>query len=163
MGYSHPTLNPTGAVAVRRALTQPALHEVTMEAVVAPGNMKRAWRRVKSNQGAPGVDGMPIEDFPAYAREHWPTIRQSLLVGRYQPQPVRRGMIPKPGGGERRLGIPCVVDRVIQQALAQVMTPVFDPGVLRVELRLPTQTLRTWRAPSGTGPHRGWVSRGRRS
>ena len=71
---------------------------------------------------------MRIEDFPAYAREHWPAIRQSLSDGRYQPQPVRRVRIPKPGGGERALGIPTVVDRVIQQAIAQVMTPIFDPG-----------------------------------
>jgi RNA-directed DNA polymerase len=98
-----------------------------MQAVVAPENMRRAWARVKSNKGAPGIDGMPIEDFPAYARTHWPTIRQALLDGRYCPQPVRRVMIPKPDGGERALGIPTVIDRLIQQAIAQVMTPIFDP------------------------------------
>jgi RNA-directed DNA polymerase len=98
-----------------------------MQAVVAPANMRRAWAQVKSNQGAPGIDGMPIEDFPAFARTHWPTIRQALLDGRYRPQPVRRVSIPKPGGGERALGIPNVVDRLIQQAIAQVMTPIFDP------------------------------------
>jgi RNA-directed DNA polymerase len=99
-----------------------------MEAVVASENLHRAWRRVKANKGAPGCDGMPIEDFPAYARSHWPTIRQALLDGTYCPQPVRRVTIPKPGGGERALGIPSVVDRVIQQAIAQVITPIFDPG-----------------------------------
>ena len=98
-----------------------------MEAVLSPANMKRAWARVKSNRGAPGIDGMRIEDFPAYAREHWPAIRQAISDGRYQPQAVRRVMIPKPGGGERALGIPSVVDRVIQQAIAQVMTLIFDP------------------------------------
>jgi RNA-directed DNA polymerase len=98
-----------------------------MEAVLSPANMKRAWARVKSNRGAPGIDGMRIEDFPAYAREHWPAIRQAISDGRYQPQAVRRVMIPKPGGGERALGIPSVVDRVVQQAIAQVMTPIFDP------------------------------------
>jgi len=103
------------------------LHEDLMEAVLSPANMKRAWARVKSNRGAPGIDGMRIEDFPAYAREHWPAIRQAISDGRYQPQAVRRVMIPKPGGGERALGIPSVVDRVIQQAIAQVMTPIFDP------------------------------------
>jgi len=99
-----------------------------MEAVVAPGNMRRAWARVKANKGAPGIDGMPIEDFPAFARAHWSAIRQCLIDGTYRPQPVRRVMIPKPGGGERALGIPNVVDRVIQQAIAQVLTPIFDPG-----------------------------------
>jgi RNA-directed DNA polymerase len=98
-----------------------------MDAVLAPANMQRAWRRVKSNRGAPGIDGMRIDDFPAYAREHWPAIRQSLSEGRYQPQPVRRVTIPKPGGGERALGIPIIVDRVIQQAIAQTLTPIFDP------------------------------------
>jgi RNA-directed DNA polymerase len=103
------------------------LHEDLMEAVLSPANMKRAWARVKSKRGAPGIDGMRIEDFPAYAREHWPAIRQAISDGRYQPQAVRRVMIPKPGGGERALGIPSVVDRVIQQAIAQVMTLIFDP------------------------------------
>lgn len=98
-----------------------------MEAVVAPANMRRAWAKVKSNKGAPGSDGMRIEEFAEFARVHWPTIRQALRDGTYRPQPVRRVMIPKPGGGERALGIPNVVDRVIQQAIAQVMTPIFDP------------------------------------
>ena len=70
---------------------------------------------------------MRIDDFPAYACEHWPAIRQSLSEGRYQPQPVRRVTIPKSGGGERALGIPNIVDRVIQQAIAQTLTPIFDP------------------------------------
>jgi RNA-directed DNA polymerase len=126
--HSQPALNPNGGAESRRGPTQPALLIDTMEAVVAQGNMKQAWQRVKSNHGAPGSDGMPIEDFPEYARKHWPAIRQSLLAGHYQPQPVRRVAIPKPDGGERLLGIPTVVDRVIQQALSQVMTPIFDPG-----------------------------------
>jgi RNA-directed DNA polymerase len=121
------TTNPTGGAEARRRTTQPALHDQLMEAVLSPANLKRAWRRVKANRGAPGIDGLRIEDFPAYAREHWPAIRQTLREGRYQPQPVRRVTIPKPGGGERALGIPTVVDRVIQQAIAQVMTPIFDP------------------------------------
>lgn len=127
MSDSRSTMNPPGGVESRHGFTQPALHVDLMEAVVAPANMRRAWARVKSNQGAPGIDGMPIEDFPGFARLHWPTIRHALLDGSYCPQPVRRVSIPKPGGGERALGIPNVVDRVIQQAIAQVMTPIFDP------------------------------------
>ncbi len=127
MNHSNPTMNPTGEAGDRRGLTQPALHEGLMEAVLSPANLHRAWHRVKSNRGAPGIDGLRIEDFPAHARSHWLAIRQSLSDGRYHPQPVRRVSIPKPGGGERALGIPTVVDRVIQQAIAQVMTPLFDP------------------------------------
>jgi RNA-directed DNA polymerase len=120
-------MNPTGGAEDRRRATQPALHDHLMEAVLSPANLHRAWRRVKSNRGAPGIDGLRIEDFPVYARAHWPAIRQSLSDGSYTPQPVRRVTIPKPDGGERALGIPTVVDRVIQQAIAQVMTPIFDP------------------------------------
>jgi RNA-directed DNA polymerase len=121
-------LNPTGGDALRRGATQPALHDDLMARVVDRANLQRAWKRVKANRGAPGSDGMPIEDFAAFARSHWTTIREALCDGTYQPQPVRRVTIPKPGGGERLLGIPTVVDRVIQQAIAQVMGPLFDPG-----------------------------------
>jgi RNA-directed DNA polymerase len=107
---------------------QPALHDQLMERIVAPDNMRRAWRRVKANKGKPGSDGMSLEVFPAFAREHWATIRQQLLEGSYRPQPVRRVMIPKRGGGERALGIPDVLDRLIQQAIAQILGPIFDPG-----------------------------------
>jgi RNA-directed DNA polymerase len=124
---SHSTTNPTGGAEARRGGTQPALHVDLMEQVVAPENMRRAWRQVKANKGASGIDGMRIEDFPGYAREHWSTIRRRLLDGSYRPQPVRRVSIPKPGGGERLLGIPTVIDRLIQQAIAQAMTPIFDP------------------------------------
>jgi RNA-directed DNA polymerase len=126
--HSQPSLNPTGGDALRRGTTQPALHDDLMARVVDRANLQRAWKRVKANQGAPGIDGMPIEDFTAFARLHWAAIRQALCDGTYQPQPVRRVSIPKPGGGERLLGIPTVVDRVIQQAIAQVMGPLFDPG-----------------------------------
>lgn len=127
MTDSTTTMNPTGGAEDRRRIAQPALHEDLMEAVLSPTNLHRAWRRVKSNRGAPGIDGLCIEDFPTYAREQWPAIRQHLTDGRYTPQPVRRVTIPKPDGGERALGIPTVTDRVIQQAIAQVMTPIFDP------------------------------------
>jgi RNA-directed DNA polymerase len=120
-------MKPSGGAEARRRDTQPALHVVLMEQVVASENLQRAWRQVKANKGAPGIDGMAIEDFPAFAREHWSTIRAQLIDGSYRPQPVRRVLIPKPGGGERGLGIPSVVDRLIQQAIGQVLTPIFDP------------------------------------
>jgi RNA-directed DNA polymerase len=99
-----------------------------MEQVLASENLRKAWHQVKANHGAPGVDGMTIEDFPAFAREHWPSIRQALREETYQPSPVRRTEIPKRHGqGKRLLGIPTIVDRVIQQAIAQVLGPIFDP------------------------------------
>ena len=128
MSDSASTMNPSGGVDVRRGVTQPALHDDVMERVLDRANLRRAWKRVKANRGAPGIDGMRIEDFAEFARSHWAEIRQQLSNGCYQPQPVRRVSIPKPGGGERLLGIPTVVDRVIQQAIAQVLTPIFDPG-----------------------------------
>ena len=108
MSHSVSTSNPTGGVVDRRDLTQPALHDELMGRIVEPANMRGAWKRVKANQGAPGIDGMTLKDFPAFARLHWPSIRQALLDGSYQPQPVRRVAIPKPHGGERLLGIPIV-------------------------------------------------------
>jgi len=114
---------------LRRDAMQPALHDDLMERVLDSANLRRAWKRVKANKGAPGVDGMHIADFAEFARSSWPEIRQALCDGSYRPQPVRRVSIPKPnGGGERLLGIPTIVDRVIQQAIAQVLTPIFDPG-----------------------------------
>ena len=98
-----------------------------MQAVLAPDNLRRAWKRVKSNKGAPGIDRISIDDFTAHAKAHWPAIRRHLEAGDYQPAAVRRVTIPKAGGGERLLGIPTVTDRVIQQAIAQVLTPIFDP------------------------------------
>jgi RNA-directed DNA polymerase len=89
--------------------------------------MLKAWKRVKANKGAPGIDKTSIEDFPEYARNNWESIRESLLAGTYQPSPVRRVEIPKATGGTRPLGIPTVLDRLIQQAIYQVLMPIFDP------------------------------------
>lgn len=89
--------------------------------------MLLAYKRVKENRGAPGIDGITTEDFPKYLKTHWPQIRKKLLQGGYKPQPVRRVPIPKPDGGIRELGIPTTTDRLIQQAILQVLTPVFDP------------------------------------
>ena len=99
-----------------------------MEQVLASENLHAAWRRVKANAGAPGIDGMTVEAFPAFAREHWPRIRSALMSGTYRPAAVRRVFIPKPDGSQRPLGVPTVLDRVIQQALAQVLTPLFESG-----------------------------------
>lgn len=99
-----------------------------MEEVLRRENLIQAHKRVVRNGGAPGVDGMTVDELMPYCREHWARIREELLEGTYIPQPVRRVEIPKPGGkGRRMLGIPTVLDRLIQQALHQVLTPIFDP------------------------------------
>ena len=90
--------------------------------------MQRAWRRVKANRGTAGVDGLDIDQTARQLKTEWPRIREALLQGTYRPSPVRRVMIPKPGGGQRELGIPTVTDRLIQQALLQVLQPMIDPG-----------------------------------
>lgn len=111
---------------------QPALNlsheDALMELIVSPRNLQAAWRQVKGNRGAPGPDGMTTDEFEDWAHANWDTVRQQLLEGTYQPPPVRRKTIPKPGGkGDRLLGIPNVLDRLIQQAIVQVLTPIFDP------------------------------------
>lgn len=98
-----------------------------MEQVVAADNMRRALKRVRANKGSPGVDGMTVQQLPTFLKEAWPGIRQALLDGTYQPQPVKRVDIPKPDGGKRQLGIPTVVDRLIQQAILQILEPHYDP------------------------------------
>lgn len=100
----------------------------TMEAVVERANMRAALQRVQANNGAPGPDGMRARDeFTEYLKQHWPAIREQLCAGTYLPQPVRRVEIPKPDGGKRELGIPSVIDRLIQQAILQVLQPLWDP------------------------------------
>jgi group II intron reverse transcriptase/maturase len=97
------------------------------EQFLARENLVRALRRVEQNAGAPGVDGITTEQLGPWLKEHWPTVRGQLDAGTYRPQPVRRVTIPKPAGGARLLGVPTALDRLIQQALLQVLTPVFDP------------------------------------
>jgi len=92
-----------------------------MEKALERPNLMRALKRVRKNRGSPGIDGMTVDELPDWLREHWPRVREELLAGTYQPQPVRRATIPKPGGGERELGIPSALDRLIQQALLQVL------------------------------------------
>jgi RNA-directed DNA polymerase len=99
-----------------------------MEAVVGRENMRAAYDQVVGNKGSAGIDEMTVQDLKPYLQEQWPRIKEELLRGEYQPKPVRRVDIPKPGGkGTRMLGIPCVLDRLIQQALHQVLQPFFDP------------------------------------
>jgi RNA-directed DNA polymerase len=99
-----------------------------LSAVLDRPNMLRAYARVLRNKGAPGVDAMEVTELGDYLKAHWSRHRQELLEGTYRPQPVRKVEIPKPGGGKRPLGIPTVLDRLIQQALHQVLSPVFEPG-----------------------------------
>src|ERR1700680_1066457 len=111
----------------KSAPESPAATEQLKEEVCDRENLQRAWKRVRRNKGSPGVDGMTIDDARDYLREHWPSIRSQLLEGTHQPQPVKRVEIPKPDGGVRKLGVPCVVDRLIQQALLQVLQKRWDP------------------------------------
>ncbi|MBX3421617.1 MAG: group II intron reverse transcriptase/maturase [Pirellulaceae bacterium] len=118
--------------AATASLEKPALSLFPMsliEALVEPSNIETAWKNVKANREAPGPDGITIAEFPEWFRPRWETIRQQLLDGTYRPQAVRRVAIDKPdGSGQRLLGIPNVVERLIQQAIVQVLTPIFDPS-----------------------------------
>ena len=133
LGTGQGERNPpsTAAEAASVTVERENAHEEPMElmsAVVDRPNMLRAYARVCRNKGAAGVDGMEVADLGDYLKAHWVEHRKELLEGTYQPQPVRKVEIPKPGGGERQLGIPTVLDRLIQQALHQVLSPVFEPG-----------------------------------
>jgi RNA-directed DNA polymerase len=110
----------------KRMNESPANYEQLMEVVCERENCLQALKRVKSNKGSPGIDGMTVEALPAYLLEHWPTIRKQLLDGSYKPHPVKRVEIPKPDGGVRKLGIPTVLDRMVQQAVMQVLQGRWD-------------------------------------
>src|SRR5262245_5921191 len=116
----------TEARVAKTCLERPAVAGSSMEAVVERENLKQALAQVKRNKGAAGIDGLSVDDLPAYLKEHWPTIRAQLLEGTYKPQPVRRVEIPKASGGMRPLGIPTVLDRFIQQAVMQVLQADWD-------------------------------------
>ncbi len=115
----------TESFAAKREAESPA-REQLMEAVCGRQNCRQALARVKRNKGSAGMDGMTVERLPAYLKQHWPTIREQLLRGTYKPQPVKRVEIPKPDGGMRKLGIPTVLDRFIQQAVMQVLQGRWD-------------------------------------
>src|SRR5262249_3725171 len=106
---------------------RPAVTNPLMEAVCERENLKKALRRVKANKGSPGGDGMTVEQLPDYLRAHWLQHRDELLRGTYTPSPVRRVELPKPDGGVRKLGVPTALDRFVQQAVLQVLQPIFDP------------------------------------
>lgn len=123
------TRTPPGDDVTQRSNTKPVFSDDLFERVLQRDNLSVAWKRVRANKGAAGIDGMTVEEFPAWARSgNWIRVTTELATGRYKPSPVRRVEIDKPDGGSRQLGIPTVTDRVIQQAVAQVLTPIFDPG-----------------------------------
>jgi RNA-directed DNA polymerase len=124
---SHDTKNPNGGVNMGHVMESSDPDGHLLERILSRENLQRAWKRVKANKGAPGIDKMSIEEFLEFAREQWDDTRESLLAGTYQPSPVRRVEIPKSTGGTRPLGIPTVLDRLIQQAMSQVLGPIFDP------------------------------------
>jgi RNA-directed DNA polymerase len=121
------SLLPSGFASIEHDIITPTLHDNLFEQVLAPTNLDLAWQRVKANKGSAGVDGMSIDDFPKYAQANWDAIKAQLINGTYRPQPALRVEIPKPDGGKRLLGIPTIIDRIIQQAIHQVLNPIFDP------------------------------------
>jgi len=116
----------TETLTAKRGTESPAIDEQWIEEVCERENCKQALKRVKANKGSPGVDRMTVQQLPEYLKEHWPAIREQLLSGTYKPQPVKRVEIPKPDGGVRKLGIPTVLDRFIQQAVMQVLQRKWD-------------------------------------
>ena len=122
------TRTPSGDGVTQRVDMKPAFSEDLLGHVLQPENLQAAWKRVRANKGAAGIDGMTVDAFPTWVKDgHWKEVVGELKTGLYHPFPVRRVEIDKPDGGKRQLGIPTVTDRVIQQAIAQVLTPIFDP------------------------------------
>ncbi len=126
---SHNTKNSNEGVNMRRVIESPDPNDRLLERILSRENMQQAWKRVKANKGAHGIDNISIGEFPDFARDNWNIIRESLSDGSYQPLPVKRVEIPKQSGGTRPLGIPTVTDRLIQQAISQVFVPIFGLGV----------------------------------
>jgi len=123
---SNDLVEGTESLAAKRGTESPAIGEQLMEEVYERENCKQALKRVKANKGSPGVDRMTVQQLPEYLKEHWPAIREQLQRGTYKPQPVKRVEIPKPDGGVRKLGIPTVLDRFIQQTVMQVLQRKWD-------------------------------------
>jgi len=116
----------TESLAGKRGTESPAIGEQLMEEVCERDNCKQALARVRANKGSAGVDGMTVQQLPEHLKQHWPAIREQLLSGTWKPQPVKRVEIPKPDGGVRKLGIPTVLDRFVQQAVMQVLQRRWD-------------------------------------
>jgi len=129
--------------------------------VLDPENLRCALRQVRRNKGAPGIDGMSVEQLGPHLKTHWPTIRASLVEGTYTPQPVRRVAIPKPGGGTRHRGVPVVLDRFIEQALLQVLQADWDPTFSEGSygFRPQRSAHQAWRRhrPTSGRATRGWL------
>ena len=106
-----------------RAVRTPNL----LERILSRDNLNNAYKRVKANKGAPGVDGMTVEEALPWLKEHGKELTESIQNGKYKPRPVRRKEIPKPDGGVRKLGIPAVIDRIVQQAVSQILAPIWEP------------------------------------
>ncbi len=117
----------TEAPRARRETEDPAGNQRLMEEVCERENLRAALKRVRANRGSPGINGMTVGALPGYLVQHWPVIREQLLSGTYEPKPVKRVEIPKPDGGVRKLGIPTVLDRFVQQAVQQVLQKQWDP------------------------------------
>jgi len=128
-GSEAPVGEGEGAEALRakRETEGPAGNQRVMEEVCERENRREALKRVRANKGSPGIDGMTVDELPEYLEQHWPAIREQLLSGTYEPKPVKRVEIPKPDGGVRKLGIPTVLDRFVQQAVQQVLQQQWDP------------------------------------
>jgi RNA-directed DNA polymerase len=126
MSYLNNETAPSGVSVKQRNALQENFNFELFDSVLTNENLRRAWKQVKANKGSAGIDGMSIDEFPEWAKAHWQQCKSSLLNGSYRPQPVRRVEIDKPDGGKRQLGIPSVIDRVIQQAITQILSPLVD-------------------------------------
>ncbi len=161
-GGRNPTAAGGGAEAATatRGRTKAEVAAQLMEQVVERGNMWRAYERVLRNKGAPGADGMRVQDLKAWLRTHWPSVKAALLAGSYLPREVRAVDIPKPSGGVRTLGVPTVVDRLIQQAVLQVLQPIFEGGFSQSSYGF-RPGRNAWQAVQAARDHvrggRGWV------
>ena len=118
---------PTGDLDIRRVMEPSPIDFASVEYIVSNASIAEAWKKVRANKGAPGADRISIEQFPKWARPQWKDIKKQLLEGQYRPTPALRVEIPKESGGMRRLGIPCVLDRVVMQAIAKVLGELFNP------------------------------------